>query len=165
MFYVVAVSGCGLLVYQAVDQYCLFDVITITKIQRKKEMTLPAVTICSNDNNTSDMIIECWAPSENCKMKNLTLYDSFIYPVYCVQLNYGTNVSEIQSKEGSGYGYYLTLFQPKNTFLNLAITDNSSRVVLNEVREPVYPGQETQVVLSKTVQTALSLPYSNCDGP
>jgi len=161
----VAVSGCGLLVYQAIDQYCQFDVITMTKIHRQKEMTLPAVTICSQNENTYDMIIECREPSwTDCKMNNLTLYGRMYNEnKYCVQLNSGINVTEKQSKEGYDYGYYLTLFQPKNTDLNLAITDNSARVVSEEVREYVYPGEETDVVLSKTVQTALSLPYSNCD--
>jgi len=162
----VAVSGCGLLVYQAIDQYCQYDVITMTKIHRQKEMTLPAVTICSQNENTYDMIIECREPSwTDCTMNNLTLYGRmYNHPKYCVQLNSGTNATELQKQTKEGYyGYYLTLFQPKKTYLNLAITDNSARVVSEEVREIVYPGEETDVVLSKTVQTALSLPHSNCD--
>jgi len=36
-------------------------------------------------------------------------------------------------------------------------------VVSDEARESVYPGYETDLVLSKTVQTALGPPYSNCN--
>ncbi len=56
MFYAVAVSGCGFLIYQAVSEYCEFNVITITKIKRDVELALPAVTFCSGLDNTFDMI-------------------------------------------------------------------------------------------------------------
>jgi len=171
IFYAVAVGGCGLLVYQAIDQYCQFDVITMTKIKREIEMTFPAVTFCSQNENTYDMIIKCSlmkgksGETDFCKMNNLTLYDKDDGRLYCAQLNYGTNFTELQKAKGAGYqyGYLLILYQPKHSYLNLAFTDNSARVVSEEVREYVYPGQETDVVLSKTVQTALSIPYSNCD--
>jgi len=153
----VAVSGCGFMIYQAVDQFCQFDVITMTKIKRETNMTFPAVTICSPDENTYTMIIECRGSSGDCKMNNLTLYNRNNHPEYCAQLNYEKNVTY----EGSVY--YLTLYQPKYTYLLLAITDNSARVVLDEVSVNVYAGQETDLVLSKTVQTVLGPPYSDCN--
>ncbi len=166
IFYAVAVSGCGFLIYQAVEQFWQFDVITMTKIKRETKMKLPAITICSPYENTYTMIIECRGPSGDCKMNNLTLYNRNNHPEYCVQSNYGTNVTELQSDEGSEYGYFLTLYQhnyPHELSFKLAITDNSAKVVSEEVREHLFPGQETQVVLSKTMQTALGPPYSNCN--
>ncbi len=157
IFYAVAVSVCGLLIYQAVDQYYQFDVITMTKIKRETKMKLPAITICSPYENTYTMIIECRGSSGDCKMNNLTLYNRNNHPEYCAQLNYEKNVTY----EGSVY--YLTLYQPKYTYLLLAITDNSARVVLDEVSVNVYAGQETDLVLSKTVQTVLGPPYSDCN--
>jgi len=164
IFYVVAVSGCGFMIYQAVDQFCQFDVITMTKIKRETEMELPAVTICSPDENTYNMIIECSGPSDKeCIIKNLTLYDRGSLPEYCVQLNSGKNVTELQSNEGLGFGYILTLYKHKVAHLYLAFTDNSARVVLEDVKEIVFFGQFTELVLSKTVHTALGPPHSNCN--
>jgi hypothetical protein len=161
IFYAVAVSVCGFLIYQAVDQYCQFDVITMTKIKRETKMKLPAITICSPHEKTSDMIIYCFQSSlKQCKIKNLEFYDRKGLPQYCVQLN---NVTGLQSTEGSEYGYRLDLYKHEQARLYLAITDNSARVVLREVREYIFPGQETEYVLYKTVQTSLGLPYSNCN--
>jgi len=166
MFYAAAVSGCGFLIYQAFDQYFQFDVITMTEIKREIEMQLPTVTICSPFENTYDMIILCDIKGKACQMNNLTLYNRNSHPEYCVQINYGMDGTEVQSDEGLKYGYRLTLY--KHNYVHepsfrLAITDNSARVVSEEVRENLFPGQETQVVLSKTVQTVLGPPYSNCN--
>ncbi len=165
IFYAVAVSVCGLLIYQAVDQYYQFDVITMTKIKRETKMKLPAITICSGHAKTSEMIINCYESSlKQCKINNLEFYDRKGLPQYCVQLNYGTNITRIQSTEGSEYGYRLDLYKHEEARLYLGITDNSARVVSREVREYIFPGQETEYVLYKTVQTSLGLPYSNCNG-
>ncbi len=166
MFYAVAVSGCGFLIYQAVSEYCEFNVITITKIKRDVEMTLPAVTFCSQLDNTNDMIIECRGPSKHrCKMSYLTIYERFGERLHCVQLNYGANVTELQKANGEGhdYGYKLILYVLKYTSLKFTLTDNNALVVYKDVKQYVYAGQENEVVLSKTVQTALGPPYSNCN--
>jgi len=166
IFYAVAVSGCGFLIYQAVEQFCQFDVITMTKIKRETKMELPAVTICSPYKNTYDMIILCDIRGQACKMNNLTLYNRYSHSLYCVNINYGTDDTELQTNEGLEYGYILTLYNhnyEQEHYFRLAITDNSAKVVSEEVRENLFPGQETQVVLSKIMQTALSPPYSNCN--
>jgi len=115
------------------------------------------------------MIIDCahGTPWNGCKMNNLTLYDREGNRSYCVQLNYGTNRTELQKVSGMGwkYGYRLTMYQPwqpDNNFY-VAFTDNRARVVQEEAREYVYAGQQTEIVLSKTMQTALGAPYSNCN--
>ncbi len=129
IFYAVAVSGCGFLIHQAVDQYFQYDVITMTKINRETEMTLPVITICSQYENTYDMIIECRGPSGiKSKINKLELYDRFNHHEYCVQLSYGTNVTELQSKEGEEYGYVLSLFKYENASLYLAISENRARL-------------------------------------
>jgi len=107
IFYAVAVSLCGSFVYYAFDQYYRYDVITMTKINRETEMTLPVITICSQYENTYDMIIECRGPSGiKSKINKLELYDRFNHHEYCVQLSYGTNVTELLPEKMS-QSYYL----------------------------------------------------------
>jgi hypothetical protein len=163
----VAVTGCGFLVYQAVEQYGHFDVITMTKIKRETRMTLPAVTFCSSDENISEMIIDCvhGTSRKGCKMNNLELYDRYGNRSYCVQLNHGTNATELQKATGEGfrYGYNFTFYQPSSSYIERTVTDNKAQVVRKEIREYVYPGLVTYLVLSKTVQTALGPPHSNCN--
>jgi len=97
----VAVSGCGLLIYQAVDQFCQYDVITMTKIKRQTEMKLPAITICSQDEKFYDAIISCKQPSSySCNMKNLTVYSRQGSRHFCIQVNNGNNVC-IQVNNGN----------------------------------------------------------------
>ncbi len=169
IFYAVAVSGCGFLIHQAVDQYFQYDVITMTKITREKEMTFPGITICSNDVITN-MILECREPDDgriliDCQMKKLTLHNRYGQHLLCIQFNYGTNTSELKKAftEGDAYRYIITLYKHSDTSFKLAFTVNSAQVVQEEVRETIYPGQETIIDLSKTVQTVLGPPHSNCN--
>ncbi len=76
-FVIVSIGGCGVLIYQSVEQYTQFGVITTTKIKREAEMTFPGVTICSyHSTKIQDMIIGCGfgIATDDCKMINLTLY-------------------------------------------------------------------------------------------
>ena len=56
VFFVVALVGNSVFIYQTVDQYLQYGVITTTKINREAEMTVPAITFCS-EGNTKDMIL------------------------------------------------------------------------------------------------------------
>jgi len=128
---------------------------------RETNMTLPDVTICSKSEYTYDMILDCWEPSGNdCEMNILTLYNRENYVKHCVQLNR----KNVTVKIGDTYlGYQIYLYTHNDARLVLAVTDNSARVVEEEVEEDIFPGQDTQYVLSKTVQIALGPPYSNCN--
>ena len=169
LFFIVALVGNSVFIYQAVDQYLQLGVITTTKINREEKLTLPALTFCIyNSSNTKDMILECnYGPEHKaCKINNLTLYDRYGDQVNCVQLNYGTNLTELVKAEGEGYeyGYYIRFYIPPGyNYLDFAVTDNKARVVEEEVRKYVSPGQSTQIVLSETNQTALGPPYSPCN--
>jgi len=176
VFFVVALVGNSVFMCQAVEQYLQFGVITTTKIKRESEMTLPAITFCAlNGQNTKEMILQCSYGEEykDClkKIKNLTLYNRNGVQFNCVQINHGTNLTEfvevdklnIAKGEGDEYGYRIGLYIPPDAYVSFAVTDNSARVVLNEVREAVYTGQKSFMVLSKTVQNALGPPYSTCN--
>jgi len=169
VFLVVALVGGICLIYQAAEQYSQYSVITTTKINRQSQLTLPAITLCSMLGLPQDMILYCNGLTFQqplCKWHNLTiLIDG--HQVNCVQMNHGTNKTDLDKAEGEGSnnGYSMMLYTPPHyPFLHLfAMTDNAARVVLSDVREKVIPGQDTQIALSKTVQTALGPPYSPCN--
>jgi len=102
-----------------------------------------------------------------CNVKNLVLYDRNGNRRFCVQINYSKNNTELQNAYSEGTGdkaaYRLELFKYEHANLSVAFTDNSARVVWEEVSEEVYFGQLTKFVLSKTVQTVLGPPHSNCN--
>jgi len=58
VFVLVAIASCSISIYLTVERYMQFGVITMTNIKREKEMTIPAVTICS-ERNIQDLILEC----------------------------------------------------------------------------------------------------------
>ena len=150
LFFVVALVGNSVFIYQAVDQYLQYGVITTTKINRETQMTMPAITFCSYEGNTKDMIIQCdyeLVPGKACNWNNLTLYDWYGGQYNCIQLNHGTNLTELYKVEGKGwqYGYSIAFYIPPYSFINFAVTDNSARVVEEEVREIVIPGQLTKI--------------------
>jgi len=172
VFVLVAIGGSSILIYMAVDQYLQFDVFTMTKIKRETEITLPAVTFCcssgdyKSDCDMHDMI-DCGygGADDDCKTNNVTVYSKKGFLFNCVQYNYGTENAELQKAvgEGSRYGYFFLLYNPRDSYFKFALTDNSARVVYDDLRESVYPGKDTDIVLTKTVQTFLGLPYSKCN--
>jgi len=169
VFFFVALGGCSLFVYQAVDQYLQFGVITQTNIVRSSTMIMPAVTMWAQEGNTYDFIIDCkFGESPVCKKNNLTLTGisgDGLNRSY-VQLNYGTNKSELQktSRKGYDFGYRIVLYLPPspNAYFGLAVTDNSARFVHADIAHEIFPGQNTHIILSKTIQSSLGPPYSNC---
>ena len=139
----------------------------MTDIKRETKLTFPIITICSVG-DTQDMIIDCtygrYAYSD-CNIKNLTLYVCDGFQENCVQLNYNLNKSELYQVYGVANlkGYSILFYQPVDPWITFAVTDNSDRVVFEEVNEIVYPGQDTHIALAKTVQTSLGPPYSSCN--
>ena len=97
VFVAVAIGGCSLFIYQAVDQFLQYSFITMTDIKRETKLTFPIITICSVG-DTQDMIIDCtygrYAYSD-CNIKNLTLYVCDGFQQNCVQMNYNLNKSEL----------------------------------------------------------------------
>lgn len=166
-FVIVAIGGCGVLIYQSVEQYTQYGVITTTKIKREAEMTFPGVTICSyHSTKIQDMIIGCGfgIATDDCKMINLTLYSKDLNRD-CVQLNYNTVNTELQKAVGEGpeYGYSFLIYHQFGTQIKLAVINNNARVAVEECKEEIYPGRYTEIALTKTVQAALGPPYSSCN--
>jgi hypothetical protein len=169
VFFLVGLGGCCLFVYQAVDQYMQFGVITQTNIVRSSTMTMPAVTMWAQEGNAEDYIIACkFGENSECKKNNLTLTGvsgDGLNRSY-VQLNYGIIKSELQktSRKGYGYGYRIALYLSlsSNAYFGLAVTDNSARFVHADIAHEIFPGQNTHMILSKTIQSSLGPPYSNC---
>lgn len=83
-----------------------------------------------------------------------------------IQLNYGTINSELQEASGKGdaNGYHIVMYLPSSPDANfgLAFTNNSGQFVHSEIAHEIFPGQNTHIILSKTIQSSLSPPYSNC---
>ena len=84
------------MIHQSVEEFSQYGVITTTKIVREKELIMPALTFCS-DFNSRDLILSCVFESDpdKCKMVDLTLYDELGAKHKCVQISYGSNLTEL----------------------------------------------------------------------
>jgi len=172
LFLVVALGGGIFMIYQAFEQYFQYGVITTTKINRELAMTMPAITICHMlrsfdygimQYKIEDMFIECYSPTrQNCSEQSLKLYSGLFHQCRGVQLNHVTNLAEL-IKVDRYVSYIFVFYNPSWYPIHFAVNHNSDRVVLGEVRERVIPGRLTHIVLSKTVQTALGPPHSQCN--
>jgi len=168
VFVLLAFAGGVFMIFQTIDQYMRFDVITITKIKRQSQIKLPALTFCTKF-NTSRMLINCkYADNPNaCQINDLTLIRiQSTRQLNCIQINHGTSNSEIFDANGEGWMNSLKIVfynQLVENSFQFAVTDNSARVEIDDVRELIYSGYETYVVLRKTYQRALGPPYSDCN--
>ncbi len=160
------------MIYQAFEQYYQYGVITMTKIKRELSMTMPAITICHMhfifpygimDYKIEDMLIDCYSPTgQNCSEQSLKLYSGLVSQCNGFQLNHGTNLAEL-IKVDSHVAYTFVFYNPSWYPIRFAVNHNSDQVVLAEIRERVIPGRLTHIVLSKTVQTSLGPPHSQCN--
>jgi len=177
-FYLVGLGACVFIIYQAIEQFLRYDVITMTKIKSEKEMTLPALTVCNFDEiryekkfNTRDLVLFCRLFSKSNfssdKCQFLTSYKLFdIFQIKnCIQFNVVTSKMLLSSVDEIGFtnGYRFVIYTPKDITINFALTDNSARVVLNDLNDILFPGQDTYLALRKTKQIALGPPYSECN--
>ncbi len=158
-----AVIGGSIMIYFVVDQYLKFDVITTISIKSETEIAFPSVTIClENNTRINDMIIECRQGQSllNCTTSKLTVSTK-----KCIQLNSGTNNSELFKAIGTGdiYAYRMLIYNPFESDIRFAVTDNGDKVAYNDIIEQLYSGEETSIILSKTSQTVLGPPFSQCN--
>ena len=162
VFFLIGVGGGIFMIHQSVDQFLQYGVITTTIIKRENEMTMPAITFCSLY-NPKDLILSCVFEPNKCKMTNFEMYNRYGYLFYCVQINHGTNVTELAKATGDGkrYGYTIYAYLPSS--IPFVITDNSAKIVPENMHQHIHPGQLMEIALSKTNQTALGQTYSNCN--
>jgi len=164
VFFFVAFGGCIFMIFQSVEEFLQYGVITATNIKRESEITMPAITFCSYE-NPRDMIVSCRFENSECKITNLTIYNKFGIQENCVQLNYGTNVTELvkSTREDWVFGYMLYVYMPPKSFLHFDITENNAKVVDDDIHNEIFGGKSTKITLTKTVQTVLGQPHSDCN--
>ncbi len=85
--------------------------------------------------------------------------------VNCIQFNFGTNKDRLVKfyKNRTRFSFTSHFYYPNDTKLYFGLTNNSARVVLEDLTEDLFPGHDTYVALSKTEQTALGPPHSQCN--
>jgi len=95
-------------------------------------------------------------------MTDFKMHTRYGYLFYCVKSNHGTNLTELAKATGDGklYGYTIYAYLPHA--IPFGITDNSAEIVPESINLHIHPGQLMEIALSKTVQTALGEPYSDC---
>ncbi len=162
LFFVGGFAACCFMIYQSVDQFLQFGVITTTKIIKNIEITFPMITICSRYHRIHKMITECNQGREKikCKMTNTT-----VGLWKCIQLNTGTDNSELFKTIGEDYryGYEIRINNNFSDEIKIAVTVNNVPVAQFDLKETIYPGLRTHFVLSKTIQKALGPPFSECN--
>ncbi len=178
IFVLIGIAGAVFMIYYAIDEFLQFHVITTTKIKSEEDMYLPGLTICATNNDTKtgrnakDMVAKCmlvknleW--SETCNLTDLTVFNKWGFKSNCFQINFGKNKEELLTEvEGASTGFYFFLYYPNTTrqnYLTFGISNNSARVVYDDVNKFLFPGYLTSITLSKTNQIALGPPYSQCN--
>jgi len=181
-------TGCIASIYFTVDllnSYLEYEVIQKTEIITENEMTFPTITLCSdsfNNNNEplKDIIQLCKFDFNNNDCQ--TNPDNYFFKFYfyefkgqnCLQFNSGKNMSNhsipiLNSTLGGDDQYGLSLFFEKliNTPMNIYIDDPSLPSFINGIKYKIFdftaePKTKYFILLSKTEQYKLSMPYNPC---
>jgi len=164
VFFAIGFAGTVFLIYQSVEQYLRYEVNTVIKINRVFEMPFPTLTFCS-ENNVSEMNFQPCLFMMNPKMCITKELTDKTFTKKCIQVNHAENNQMLANAIGEGKlnGYFFYFYIPFGLSIEFSVTNNDARVVPDEVREKLNPGHETLISLSKTDQTALGPPYSDCN--
>ncbi len=168
VFFLISLGGFVFMAYQTVEQFTKYEVNTMTKIKRETEITYPVFTVCSKNNSMQNLIVNCRHiknDTKACQIQYLSLFNEYSYQKHCFQLNSIINQTEPVKTKGDGWqnGYEIFLENPLDDFITLTVKNNNVKAIRDEETLTIYRGHETDIVLSRRVQTVLGPPYSQCN--
>jgi len=166
---------------KAINNYLEYEVIPKIEIINLYQIQFPTITFCSNGfaNKTFKEICDtCSFDGDNdCRMNSENYFSKFYsyqFYEYCLQFNSGKNMSNhsipfLNTTVGgeSDYGLNLVFFQEIPSVF-IYIDDIESPSFINGTRykaaEFIFPSSGTSfdLVLTKTVENKLGLPYNVC---
>lgn len=152
--------------------YWQFNVLSRITYVELKRMYLPALTICLAYNNVlgiEQMLVSC-------KYNRTTICNSTIFEEFylfdnkqfnkkkCYRINSSDKQSDTIYSDQIGYvnGLTLKFFLPQDDFFNYLTSDNDVLPVFDELSNVLVPGQEINLILSKSEKRKLEHPYNPC---
>ena len=141
----------------------------MTVVKREVPMKMPSLTLCDNQGGkTKDMLLWCYFGTITCLEDNVTVYfDVTVYKkvLTCIRLNFGSNSTILQKTESEGkiYGYSIMFYIPNEADVLLGVTDNNDLAVQSDINKKIIPGENNEIILSKSKQQKLPDPFSNCE--
>ncbi len=168
IFFVAGVTATIFMIYNTLENFFQYDVITTTRIKSEKEIVFPVVTFCLTDNSSiRNALSGCQFgrfPKLSCNLTELTLYTKQSIKRSCIQLGNSNKGSESYKSIGEGYsyGFQLYIYHPPQSIIKFSITENGMKVVNDQIRYNIFARHETELGLSVTQEYSLGPPYSDC---
>ena len=154
----------GLFIYFIVANLSLYMAYPVsTSIQQLEvdSLIFPAIVICSQNNQISNMIIECkFNKDEECQLNETQTQGSSLS---CLRFN-GNGTTELRKVNRRGYGLSLALNPSDSSeVISFHVIDN----YLNYFRQSEMPyylssGFMYDIPISLTVRKKLPMPYNSC---
>jgi len=178
-FFLILFSGCIQNVYENINSYYQYTVITKIENVNEYPMALPALTLClaydkypSNSTTLNMSLLNCSIGGIECDYTDFYSFESrTIYrsgTIFCYVLNGGRNSSghfnKISSSKnpGSSSGLILQFYLPKDFFFFYYINDAYIRPTMSEINKYFLTGTSNEFVLDKTVENKLEYPFNKC---
>ena len=175
-------AACAIYVYQNVQSFQAYQVVTHTKSIDEESMTFPAVTFClitlqyeSLDNFsftssylTTEKLLDCrFEFSYKCSINDfeqLPIYfPMFDKSMRCYRINGGSHLLSA-TKGGMFSGLILNLNLSKSEKFFFAVHANREEPIYSELGKIIEQsnGKSVHIEFKKTVEIKLPMPYSNC---
>jgi len=178
IFFLVLFSSCIQNVFENINDYYEYTVITKIEYVNEYPMALPALTLCldtflsSSTNVTlNEFLLNCSIAAVECDIKDFYSFEtrtSFNTFLVCYVLNGGRNssghLSEIKSSRTTGVlsGFFLQFYVPKNHLFLYYINDAHVKPTTSEINKYFPRGTTNDFILEKSVETKLEFPFNNC---
>lgn len=156
-----------------VNTYLQFHVLSRITYVELQRMYLPALTICLAYNNVlsiDQMLVSCkYNRTSICSSSIFEEFYLFDDKNFRQKKCYRINGSDKQKNDtiysdqiGYANGLTLKFFLPQDDFLNYLTSDNDVLPVLDELSNVLVPGQEINIIVSKSEKRKLNYPFNPC---
>lgn len=170
--------GCYLFILNSTSEFYDFEVITNIQIEPAYELAFPALTICDDRQNdffssVKNNFFECKFGGRNISIQEhiteLNVKSEYLGYTNCIQIN-GAELPKGKNKilTTVKYGYtggldcYILFPNTSDKSMFYHVSDNYVVPVWNDFNKVMKPGLVNYITISKTIQEALSEPYSKC---
>jgi len=178
-FFLVLFACCIQNVFENINSYYQYTVITKIENVNEYPMALPALTLCLaydtyplNSTTLKMSLLNCSIGGIECDHTDFYSFETrTMYrkgTITCYVLNGGRNSSghfnKIQSAkiQGSSSGFVLQFYLPKDQFFFYYINDAYIKPIMSEINKYFLTGTSNEFILDKTVETKLDYPFNNC---
>ena len=163
----ISLALCLITVAGTVSEYLEFNVVTELDLVMDKHPLFPAVTICGNETNMTDLLVECTFKRKECNIESdFVSFNIHFKDLNCLRYNGFGDDESIKTTDGIGFQNGLKLVlksRGEEGVYFFDLTDGYLSTFVNELAFPLDKLKDYDLSVTKHDENKLGEPFNNCN--